>query len=57
MFFSVGEVATSKWTHGEVAVFGFTVYNQCINVKGVTHGPGPTFASKRWKTDPRKDAL
>ena len=26
MFFSVGEAATSKWTHGEVAVFGSTVY-------------------------------
>ena len=25
-FFSVGEAATSKWTHGEVAVFGSTVY-------------------------------
>ena len=28
-----------------------------MNVKGVTHGPGPMFASKRQKTDPRKDAL
>ena len=26
VFFSVGEAATSKWTHGEVAVFGSTVY-------------------------------
>ena len=26
VFFSVGKTATSKWTHGEVAVFGFTVY-------------------------------
>ena len=26
IFFSVGEVATSKWTHGEVGVFGSTVY-------------------------------
>ena len=26
VFFSVGEAATSKWTPGEVAVFGFTVY-------------------------------
>ena len=26
IFFSVGEAATSKWTHGEVAVFGSTVY-------------------------------
>ena len=26
MFFSVGEVATSKWKHGEVAVYGSTVY-------------------------------
>ena len=26
MFFSVGEAATSKWTHGEVAVFGSTIY-------------------------------
>ena len=26
MFFSVGEAATSKWTHGEVTVFGSTVY-------------------------------
>ena len=26
MFFSVGEAATWKWTHGEVAVFGPTVY-------------------------------
>ena len=25
-FFSVGEAATLKWTHGEVAVFGSTVY-------------------------------
>ena len=25
-----------------------------MNVKGVTHGPGPMFASKRLKTDPRK---
>ena len=25
-FFSIGEAATSKWTHGEVAVFGSTVY-------------------------------
>ena len=25
-FFSVGEAATSKWTHGEVATFGSTVY-------------------------------
>ena len=25
-FLSVGEAATSKWTHGEVAVFGSTVY-------------------------------
>ena len=25
-FFSVGEAATSKWTHEEVAVFGSTVY-------------------------------
>ena len=24
-FFSVGEAATSKWTHGEVAVFSSTV--------------------------------
>ena len=28
-FFSVGEAAASKWTHGEVAVFGSTVYNFC----------------------------
>ena len=26
VFFFVGEAATSKWTHGEVAVFGSTVY-------------------------------
>ena len=26
VFFSVGEAATSKWTHGELAVFGSTVY-------------------------------
>ena len=26
VFFSVGEAATSKWTHGKVAVFGSTVY-------------------------------
>ena len=26
VFFFVGEVTTSKWTHGEVAVFGSTVY-------------------------------
>ena len=26
VFFSVGEAATSKRTHGEVAVFGSTVY-------------------------------
>ena len=26
VFFSVGEVATSKWTYGEVAVFGSTLY-------------------------------
>ena len=25
-----------------------------MNVEGVTHGPGPMFASKRLKTDPRK---
>ena len=25
-FFSVGEAATLKWTHGEVANFGSTVY-------------------------------
>ena len=43
VFFSVGDAATSKWTHGEVAVFG-SIY---MNVKGVTHGPGPMFASKR----------
>ena len=72
VFFSVGEAATSKWTHGEVAVYGSTVYKifalkcqklrtplaslaPCVmNVKGVTHGPGPMFASKRLKTDPRK---
>ena len=26
VFFSVAEAATSKWTHGEMAVFGSTVY-------------------------------
>ena len=26
VFSPVGEAATSKWTHGEVAVFGSTVY-------------------------------
>ena len=26
IFFSVGEAATSRWTHGEMAVFGSTVY-------------------------------
>ena len=26
VFFPVGEAATLKWTHGEVAVFGSTVY-------------------------------
>ena len=62
VFFSVDEITTSKWTHGKVAVFGSTVYKifalKCqklrtplapcvINVKGVTHGPRPMFASKR----------
>ena len=27
-FFSVGEAATSKWTYGEMAVFGSTVYTK-----------------------------
>ena len=33
VLFSVGEAATSKWTHGEVAVFGSTVYKIFLNAK------------------------
>ena len=32
-------------------------FTNTINVKGITHGPGPMLASKRQKTDLRKDAL
>ena len=36
---------------------GFTYGEKHMNVKGVTHGSGPLFASKRLKTDPKKDPL
>ena len=45
MFFSVGEVATSKWTHGEVAVFGSTVYKifalKCQKLRTPLASPAP----------------
>ena len=52
-FFSVGEAATSKWTHGEVAVFGSTVY-ECK--RGYARS-GTYVCQQKVENRPKKDAL